>query len=249
MINVGLQLYTVRDEAEKDFIGTLKKVAAIGYKGVEFYNYYGMSAKELKKIIDELDIRAVNSHVFINNMIKDLSAEIEFAKTLGMDAITMPWLPEEYRTSRDAFLKISELLHNLDEKCYKAGIQLCYHNHDFEFKKVDEEYALDLFMKKANNLKLEFDTFWSSYAGIETIEYMKKNSARIKFIHLKDMIKDSKPVFAEVGEGCLDIMSFVKTAISFGVEWAFVEQDICKKPSLESAKLSFDNLTKMGAVK
>lgn len=264
MINIGLQLYTIRDECEKDFIGAIKKVASIGYKGLEFAGYYGMDAKELRKIIDDLGVKAVNAHVALASMEKDLDSEIEYAKTLGMKTITVPWLPPEDRKDKDAFLRVSESVFALDEKCLKNEIQLCYHNHDFEFKKIDNEYVLDIFMKNAKNLKLELDTFWSSYAGINTVEYMNKYSSRLQYIHLKDMSKDAKsileskekdtpvytlPVFAEVGEGYLDIKSFIKTAVGLGVEWAFVEQDICKSSSIESVKKSFDNLTKMGVVK
>lgn len=249
MINIGLQLYTVRDECEKDFKETIKKVATIGYKGLEFAGYYGMDAGELKHILDDLGIKAVSAHVPLSNLKKSLEAEIEYVNTLGMKAITLPWLPEENTKDEDAFLRTSELISVLDEKCVQHGIQLCYHNHDFEFHKIKDEYILDIFLKNAKNLKLELDTFWISYAGIDTIEYMSNHASRLHFIHLKDMIKDEKPIFAEVGEGSLDIGSFIKLAVKFGVEWAFVEQDICKRQSLESARISFENIKKMGFVK
>ena len=249
MINIGLQLYTVRDECEKDFIGTIKKVTDIGYKGLEFAGYYGMDAKELRKIIDDMGAVAVNAHVSILKMENDLDAEIEYANILGMKTITIPAQPKEIRNDVKALLEASKVISAFDERCLKSGIQLCYHNHDFEFAKVENEYILDIYMKNAKSLRMELDTFWCSYVGMNTVEYMKKNAQRLQYIHLKDMIKDSKPVFAEVGEGCLDINSFIKTAIELGVEWAFVEQDICMKKSLESVKISMENLKKMSVLK
>lgn len=245
MIKIGLQMYTVRDECEKDFACTIKKVAEIGYQGLEFAGYYGMDAKELRKVIDDLGIKAVNSHVPLENMKKNLNAEIEYAFMLGMKTIAVPWLPEEYRKDEKTCLETCELVAKFDDTCKKAGMQLTYHNHDFEFKKIGNEYMLDIIVKDAKNIKLELDTFWSSYVHIDTVEYMKKKADRLMYIHLKDMIKDTKPFFAEVGEGCLKIDSFVKTAVGLGIEWAFVEQDICKRPSLESAKISFNNLKKL----
>ncbi len=249
MINVGLQLYTVRDECEKDFIGTIRKVTDIGYKGLEFAGYYGMDARELRKIIDDMGAKAVNSHVSILKMENDLDAEIEYANILGMKTITIPALPKEIRNDVKALLKASKEISAFDERCSSNGIQLCYHNHDFEFARAENEYILDIYMKEAKNLKLELDTFWSSYAGLDSVEYMKKYAGRLQYIHLKDMIKDTKPVFAEVGEGCLDIGLFIKTAVELGVEWAFVEQDICMRASLDSVRISMENLKKMDVLK
>lgn len=246
MINIGLQMYTVRDECEKDFLNTLKKVADIGYTGLELCGYYGVSASDLRKYIDGLGLKAVSAHVSLAAMQEDLAKEIEYAKILGMKAIVLPWLPDEYRKDEDAYLRTSELIRELDEKCSREEIQLCYHNHDFEFEKNGSGYYLDVFLKRTENLKLELDTFWTSYAGIDTLKYMRTNSSRLQFIHLKDMIKDEKPVFAEVGEGCLNIASFIETAVELGVEWAFVEQDFCRRPSIESVKISFENLRRMG---
>ena len=245
MINIGLQLYTVRDECEKDFLGTLKKVAEIGYKGLEFCGYYGIKATELREYIDKLGLKALCAHVSLSDMLENFDREIEYAKILGMKTISLPWLPEEYRTDSAAYLKTAVVLGLLEEKCSAVGIQLCYHNHDFEFETIDNKYVLDVFIDKVPNLMLELDTFWTSYVGLDTLEYMKKNSSKLQFVHLKDMIKGDKPEFAEVGEGCLDIASYVKTAAELGVEWAFVEQDRCRRPSLESVKISYENLQRM----
>lgn len=245
MLKIGLQLYSVRDFCEKDFPGTIKKVSDIGYQGLEFAGYHGMKAKELKKVIDGLGIRAVNSHVPLDSLKNNLEGEIEFAKTLGMDTISVPWLPPEMRKNDNDFLEVMELIHDINEKCKLYNIQLCYHNHDFEFAKIDNEYILDMYMRRVSGLKMELDTFWSSYSNVDTIEYMKKNAALLKYIHLKDMIKDTKPNFAEVGEGCLDIKAFAETGEKLGVEWAFVEQDVCSRPSIESVEISFNNLRKM----
>ena len=242
MINIGLQLYTIRDECEKDFMSAIKKVAAIGYKGLEFAGYYGISAQVLRKVMDDLQLKAVNTHVSLRRMESDFDEEVEYAKILGMDTITIPYLELDDRMDRDSLLKTAESIAIIDQKCRDNGIQLCYHNHDFEFEKINGEYVLDILINKAKHLKLELDTFWTSYAGLDTVLYMQKKSSRLIYVHLKDMIKDEKPIFAEIGEGCLDIKSYLKTAIECGVEWVFVEQDVCTTQSIECVKKSFDNL-------
>jgi len=245
-MNIGLALYTVKDECEKDFKATIKRVAKIGYKGLEFAGFYGMDARELKKLTKDLGIKAVNAHISLENMEKNFRENIEYSKALGIESITIPWLSEEKRSDRDVYLRTCELIIKLSDKCSKAGIQLCYHNHDFEFIKINGDYMLDILFKNSINLKMELDTFWSSYAGINTVEYMKKNAAKLHYIHLKDMAKNTKPLFTEVGEGCLDIRSFIHTAKNLGIEWAFIEQDICKRNPFDSIKLSLKNVKKIG---
>lgn len=218
MINMGLQLYTVREECEKNFLATLEKAAAIGFKGLEFCGYYGIEAAELRKFIDKMGLKALCAHVMLNDMQHNFDKVIEYAKVLGMKTISLPGIPEECRKDKTALKKTAELIGILAEKFSKEGIQLCYHNHDFEFDKINNEYILDSFLNSAPKLKLELDTFWTSFAGIDALAYMKKHSSRIQYIHLKDMKKDDKHQFAEVGEGCFDISSFIKTAVGLGVE-------------------------------
>lgn len=246
MINVGLQLFSVRDACEKDFIGTIEKVAGIGYKGLEFAGYFGIDALELRRVLDRLDIVAVNSHVSVQRLTDNMDAEIEYARILGMKTITIPALPKDIRKNIPALLEMSQLFPGFAEKCRQNGLQLCYHNHDFEFAKVENEYLLDIFLNATKGMRLELDTFWSEYAGLDTKAFMRQHADRLEYIHLKDMIRGSEPHFAEVGEGCLDIRSFVRTAVDLGVTWAIVEQDTCAGDSLACVKTSLDNLKKMG---
>jgi len=245
IMNIGLQLYTVRDKCEKDFKATIKKVAEIGYEGIEFAGYYGMDAKELSKLTEDLGIKAVSAHISLEEFEKNFKKEVEYAQILGLESITISSVSEERRSDRDIWLKTCQLIAKLSDMCLKAGIQLCYHNHNFEFLKIDGEYMLDILFNNSINLKMELDTFWSAYVGINTVEYMKKNAAKLHYIHLKDMVKDTKSVQTEVGEGYLDIGSFFHTANDCGIRWAFVEQGICTRDSLDSAKLSFENLKKI----
>ncbi len=263
MLKIGLQLFSVRDACEKDFVGTIQKVAAMGYQGLEFAGYYGMEAKELRKLIDDLGVKAVNSHVSLINLVNHFDQALEYANILGMKTLTVPFLAEEYHRDKEAVDRTSETMTSIAEQCAKNGLQLCYHNHDFEFASYDNGYILDAFMRKIPSLKLELDTFWAFFAGVNVKEYLKQNQTKLQYIHLKDLVHNYQeivaakkpdervyglPLFSEVGEGCLDIEAFVKIALEAEIEWAFVEQDICQRPSLDSVSLSLENLRKKGLV-
>lgn len=247
---VALQLYTVRSETEKDFVGTLKKVAELGYQGVEFAGYGGLPADELRDVLKELNLIPVNSHVALEKLEKDLEAEISYALEIGLKDITVPYLAESRRNSREAWTTVAKQLQDFGRKIKEAGLSLHYHNHAFEFEKFDGKYGLDILIDNtdADVVKLEVDTFWVQYAGVDPVAYLKGLAGRVTMVHLKDMIKDQQPPFAEVGEGCIDITGIIRVSKEIGVQWGIVEQDVCQRPPLESAKISIDNLKKMGVI-
>ncbi|MFW6308684.1 MAG: sugar phosphate isomerase/epimerase family protein [bacterium] len=244
-IPVALQLYTVREETEKDFKGTLSKVAEIGYKGVEFAGYGGLSASELKKLLDDLGLKAAGSHVPYPAIDSDLDRVIQYNLEIDNKYISIPYMEFE---GKEEFIKTAEELNKAGEKCKEAGIQLCYHNHNQEFEVFDGTYGLDLLYQNsdAQNLQVEIDTFWAKYAGVDPVEYINKYSGRIPLVHLKDMEANEEKDFAEVGEGIMDIESIAQAAEKAGAKWLIVEQDQCKRSPLESIEISFNNLKKMG---
>ncbi|MCM8901724.1 sugar phosphate isomerase/epimerase [Caldicoprobacter algeriensis] len=247
---IALQLYTLRSEAEKDFIGTLKKVAELGYKGVEFAGYGGLPADELRDALREFNLVPVNSHVAIERLEKDLDGEISYALGIGLKDITVPYLAENRRNSKEAWIAVARQLQDMGKRIKEAGLNLHYHNHAFEFQKFDGKYGLDILIDNtdADVVKLEVDTFWVQYAGVDPVDYLKGLSGRVTMVHLKDMIKGQEPPFAEVGEGCIDIAGIIRISREIGVQWGIVEQDVCQRPPLESVKLSIDNLRNMGVI-
>ncbi|WP_434643473.1 sugar phosphate isomerase/epimerase family protein [Thermoanaerobacterium thermosaccharolyticum] len=240
---LSLQLYTVRNELKDDFIGTLEKVAEVGYKGVEFAGYGGLKASELKKHLERLGLTPTGSHIGLEILKNRLDEEIEYNLEIGNKYIVCPW--NKYET-KDDFIEASKLFNEIGEKCRNKGIIFCYHNHNHEFVKFDDEYGLDLIYENADSefLKAEIDTYWVKYAGEDPVKYIKKYSGRVPLVHLKDMESDTRD-FAEIGEGTMNIKDIISASIEVGVEWFIVEQDICKRPPLESAEISFNNIKKM----
>ncbi len=241
---IALQLYTVRDETEKDFIGTLEKVAAMGYKGVEFAGFGNIPAKEMKATLDRLGLKAAGSHTGIDLIKEKLEDVIEYNLEIGNKYVICPWAP--FKTKED-YVEAARLFNEAGAKCKARGIQLAYHNHDFEFTKFDGEYGLDILYGNTSpeNLVAEFDTCWVFYAGADPVEYIEKYKGRCPIIHLKDL-KSKVPVeMIELGDGIIDIAAIVKAAEAAGSEWLVAEMDTCPRPTLESARICIDNLKKM----
>jgi len=248
-IPVALQLYTVRDETAKDFLGTLEKVAQIGYEGVEFAGTGGLSPSELKKALNDPGLKPAGSHVGIDQLKGNLDAVIEYNLEIGNKYVVCPYMPEEMRGSASQWREAAETLSEIGAKCREKGLILCYHNHAFEFQKFDGKYGFDILYESSDPecLKAEIDTFWVKFGGGDPAEYIRKLAGRCPLIHLKDMGEDGK-TFMEVGEGIMDFQAIFDASEKGGVEWYIVEQDVCQRPSLESARISFENLRRWGKV-
>ena len=247
-IPVALQMYTVRDESAKDFVGTLRKVAEIGYAGVELAGTGGLSAKELKEVLDDLGLQRAGNHTGMDALRGDLQAAIEFNLEFGNPYVVLPSLPGEWREDGEGFRSACGPLNEVGAACKKNGLTFCYHNHSFEFQKFDGKYGLDILYEGTDPelVKGEVDTYWVQHGGEDPAAYIRKYAGRCPLIHLKDMEDAPDRAFTEVGNGILDFEAIFAASEAGGAEWYIVEQDTCKRPSLESARISFENLKKMG---
>lgn len=243
---VGLQLYTVRDEAEKDFLGTLEKVAGMGYKGVEFAGFFNTPARELKEVLEKLSLIPVASHTPVELLKDDLDSVIEYNKEIGTRAIICPWTKID---SYEDVVEVAELMNTVAPKIIKAGMKVGYHNHGDEFKIFNGEYGLDLLMNLTEKAGVfpEIDVFWVEYAGVDAINYISKYKNRCEMVHLKDMKKRGETETVEIGNGILDIKGIIKKSLASGVKYFLVEQDNTDKPSLEAVKISIRNLKAIAA--
>ena len=251
--SVGLQVYSVREDMKKDFLGTLAEVAGMGYKGVEFYDYGGHAARDLKDTLAGLNLKPINSHVLIERLEKDADFEMEYALELGLKDMTVPYLAEDRRKNLEDYRQFAGILQKFGEQCNKKGLQLHYHNHYFEFEKFGDVCGMDIILDNtdAKSLMIELDTFWVQEMNIDPIEYMNHHSDRIRMIHLKDRYENANRFselspFAEIGNGIMDIQGIIRTSEKSGIQWLIVEQDRCRRPALESVKISADYLKKAG---
>jgi sugar phosphate isomerase/epimerase len=213
---------------------------------VEFFNYSGIEANEMKELLRKNNLQALNSHVSLDRWRSNAAGEIRYAQEADIPTLTIPYILPEQRKPEDYRKLIKEIPAWIKE-AKQRGIRICYHNHDFEFVLLDDKPVLDVLLQ-CDGLELELDTFWSWFAGADNEIYMQKYKGRLPFIHIKDFIdKDKKPpVFCAIGEGKMDNRRILKLAVQYGVEWVVVEQDNSLIEPLESARLSIQNLKRRG---
>jgi sugar phosphate isomerase/epimerase len=249
-LKVGLQMYTLRDELAKDFLGTLRQAAKLGYEGVEFAGYGGLTAPELRAELDALGIVSLGSHISLARMLEAADEEIEYNLTLGSKYIIVPWLPEERYKDEEAVRQTAKDLEAIGKKVTERGLTFCYHNHSFEFEKqIGGQTMFDFIFGSASAdvLQVELDACWAFNAGFAPVEVINQYSGRLPLVHFKDLQRGGeKPLTVELGKGEVDLIGIAKAAKEAGTEWLIVEQDFCQNPPLESVANSIEWMRQQG---
>jgi sugar phosphate isomerase/epimerase len=250
---IGLQLYSVRDELQKDVPGTIKQVAAIGYKEVEIYDLYGMSAAQFTKLLKDNGLTAVSGHYVLNVEETEWEKKVAEARELGLKYMVHAILDPEERKSLDDYKRHVELFNKIAQQTHQAGMQFCYHNHDFEFQKFDGITVYDYLFEHLDPhlVQFEMDCFWVTHAGQDPVALFKKHPGRFPLLHIKDLKAGIPPsteydarmgMFVPVGKGVINWKRIFAAAPQGGMKHFFVEQDYCEIPPLESIKISYEYL-------
>ena len=260
---VAVQIYSVRDDAQADLLGTLKKIKSMGYDGVEFAGLYGNSPEDVRAMCEEIGLVPISAHVPFVDMLKNPYGLLADYAKIGCKYVAVPYLNPEHRPDNANFDYVVDFIEILGKAAKSLGIQLLYHNHDFEFMTIDGKYALDILYERvpADLLKTELDTCWVNVGGEVPADYIKKYAGRCPVVHLKDFwgeksddmyeligIDKKAPArpsgfeFRPVGSGIQNFPAIIESAIASGAEWVVVEQD---KPSMgltpmECAKKSIE---------
>lgn len=243
---VALQLYSVREEMQQDFEGTLQKVRALGYDGVEFAGLYGLAPAAIRSMLQKLDLVPVSAHVPFVDLMADPDKMMADYKEIGCSYVVIPYLTPEFRPGAEKFDEVIRGAAILGEAANRQGLTLLYHNHDFEFEKLDGVYALDLLYEKvpASLLQTELDTCWVNVGGENPADYIRKYTGRAPVVHLKDFFggkqenmyeligiesekkeSEGKFEFRPVGSGVQDIPAILAASEDAGAKWVVVEQD------------------------
>jgi len=239
----SIQLYTVRDVINGDFIGTLKNLAGMGYTGVEFAGYGGLSAQQMKDVLTANKLKPVGTHVGVDGLTKHLDEEIAYHKALGTEYIICPYY--EMKTKDDA-LKLAEILKPVIAKITDAGLKFAYHNHAHEFVQDGGEYLLDILFKNLPpQAIMELDIFWTAHAGVDPFAYMEKHKGRLKLIHVKQIDKDKHCV--DLDKGIINFKEIITKAKALGVEHFILEQEEFAVSSMVSVKNGVDYIFSLEA--
>ncbi|WP_245706033.1 sugar phosphate isomerase/epimerase family protein [Catalinimonas alkaloidigena] len=264
---IGLQLYTVREQMDQDTKGTLQKVADIGYKNMEIAagskgHYYGMKPAELASMMKDLGLTLRSGHVLAGGQTQQeapLPASmltltngtqqlVDMAAEAGQEYLVCAYMfPSEYNTL-DGLKRTMETLSKAGEACQKAGVQFCYHNHDFEFsQQYDGKTMYEMMLEQLDpeQVKYELDLYWVSKSNQDPVAWFEKYPGRFPLWHVKDMDNTEKKFFTEVGNGTIDFKRIFENADKSGMKYYFVEQDQTPGNPLESIATSYQNLTQL----
>jgi sugar phosphate isomerase/epimerase len=258
---VGLQLYTLRNEIGKMGLDKVLEAAAqLGYKNIEMFGYsegkyFGKTPAEVASMLKANGLVSKSGH-YTSGRQKEMQAKgtltdnwekaVADAATVGHEYVICAYLfPSEQNEAN--YQTLPDLFNKAAETAKKAGLQFGYHNHDFEFTgRVGNQPAYDFILENTdkNLVKMELDLYWIVKAGADPLAYFKKHPGRFPLWHVKDMANTPQKEFAEVGTGTIDFGSLFKHRKTAGLRHYYVEQDVCKRPPLESVKISIDNIQK-----
>jgi len=260
---LGLQLYTIRDAMALDVPGSLKKVSDAGYKYVELAGYadskfYGYEPADFKKLVNDLGMEILSSHT----QVEAEGITLENARKMAEDHARLevkyciqPWVVEEARTTIDSYKKMVADWNKVGEIMKQSGIQFGYHNHNFEFATVEGKIPyFDVMMPELDKdlVTMEIDLFWTTKAGQNPVDIIKKYPGRFQLFHMKDMYTKEAPYyttvgeddFAPVGEGVINFKEILAVKDIAGMKYMIVEQDLSRDGQpFEDIKKSVINLT------
>ena len=262
---IAVQLYSVRDAAAADFYGTLKQIKEMCYDGVEFAGLHGAKPADVKTWCEEIGLTPISAHVPYVDMLKDPIGVLAAYAEIGCKFVVVPYLMPEHRPDNANFPYVVEFIGIIGKAAKTFGMQLLYHNHDFEFLKIDGKYALDILYDTvpADLLQTEIDTCWANVGGEDPSAYVKKYTGRAPVVHLKDFtgeksddmyeligIDKKAPTrpsgfeFRPLGKGLQNVPAILEASQAAGAGWVVVEQDQATMglSPMESIKVSIDYL-------
>ncbi len=245
---ISVQLFTIRDLTAADFAGAVQQVAGIGYKYVELAGWGNLTAAgDVRKALDAAGVKPSGAHVGIDQF-KDINKVIADAQIIGYENVIIPYIGDDYRTAA-GYKKLAGELNEFAKPLAAKGLVMHYHNHSFEFEKYDGKAGFDILWDATdpNSVKAELDVYWIEHGRVDPVSYIKKLGKRVNLLHLKDMDKEDRNKFTQVGKGTLDFPSIVAAGVEAGAKFGVVEQDRCYEVMpIDSITTSFNNLKKMG---
>jgi sugar phosphate isomerase/epimerase len=241
---ISVQLYTLREMAVKDFVATLKAVADIGFPYVEFAGLHGRTAKEIRKVIDDLGLKASSAHVPLFDNTKHAQI-LEDANVLGYTHLVGGFGAKDFEsedTVKAAAVKVNEAVNLFSPKDLTVNL----HNHEWEYKAYDK---FQLLLELAPKAGPQVDIYWVKVGGQDPAEAIRRYSGRVRTIHVKDgpaNPADRALPMTAAGQGAIDIPSAIRAAEYAGVEFVTVEIDKCATDMLQAVKESYEFLTRRG---
>lgn len=252
---IGAQYYTIRESLKtiEDFELACKKIKDIGYKIVQISGT-PLGAAEMKEVLDKYGLKVVVTHRSFDDFKSDLGEIISYNKILGCEICGIGVMPDEAKASVSGLNAFIREMNEMAAKIRKEGMYFGYHNHHFEFIKIDGKCIMDRLIEETNpeNVVFIVDTYWLQVGGVNPVDYIKKLGSRAAAVHFKDyeavVSYEQKSTFCEVGKGNLDWDKIIAVCEEVGSKWALVEQDVCVGDPFECLKTSYEYLLTKGFV-
>jgi sugar phosphate isomerase/epimerase len=224
---IGLQLYTVRDLMKADLPGTLAKVAAIGYKEVEFAGYFGRTPAEIRALLRRNGLTSPSTHLSFDTLQNGWQKALDDAKAIGHHWVTIAFIAEEKRRTLDDWKAHAALFNRAAAQAKSAGLRFAYHNHDFELKNFGDVRPLDLLLKETDPSLVDFemDLYWVTFGGADPLDFFNRYPKRFPLVHVKDSSGPPDKKIVDVGQGTIDFRSIFAQSNKAGIKHYFVEHD------------------------
>ena len=242
---IGLQLYTVRDLMQRDVEVTLRQVAEIGYREVEFAGLFDKKASKVADWLKKDGLTSPSSHIPLDRLKGNIQGVVDDCQTLGNSYVVCPYIDPAMRKTGDDWRRIAQDFNKIAESLQRVGLRFAYHNHDFEFAPLGNEIGYDILLKECDPklVKMEMDLFWITKGKHDPLAYFAKYPGRFPLVHVKDMAGTDKIV--NVGEGHIDWQKIFAKRREAGIEHFFVENDNPTSP-LADIKVSYTYLSRLG---
>lgn len=243
---IGIQLYSVRTEMQRDFEGTIARIAGIGYNEVEFAGYFGRTPEQVREVLARNKLAAPSTHVGYD--VANWDKTLDVAKAIGHEYVTIAYIDEPRRRTVADWRRIAGDFNRLGASARARGLRFAYHNHDFELRPIDGTVPLDLLMAETDpaSVSYEMDVYWVTFAGADPKAYITKYPDRFVMLHLKDSAGGPKNAQVDVGSGTIDFAGILRLDAGqrHAVKHVFVEHDQPPDP-IGFARNSFENLKKL----
>ncbi len=253
VVPVALQLYSLRSlmADPEGFRGAIRSVGEMGYDGVQFASYGGLSAPEMRALLASAGVRPAGTHTNMSVLEGELDRELDYNGEIGNHWIFCPHIAPDRRANLAGWREVATSLNHIGERCRDRGFVFGYHNHDFELAPISDapdRTGLDVLLGETDPALVVFepDVYWIAKGDADPVAILRQYAGRIPIIHCKDMTHDDRRTYAPVGAGRLDWPSILDAADAGGVEWHCVEQDAGDAPMIDCVRTSITNLRSWG---
>ena len=245
---IGIQLYAVRGEMRRNDDDTLRRLAEIGFREVEFAGYFGRTPAETRAMLARHGLTAPSTHVAYDLIATGWDRALDDAAARGHQFVTVPWLPAEVRRSVESWQSVADTLNRAGTAARSRGLSFAYHNHDFEFTRVGGLVPFDLLLQRTDPSLVSFqmDVYWLVKGGADPLAYLRTHLSRFSMLHIKDSAGPPAHAQVDVGAGVIDFSAILRADADAAraIRHVFVEHDQ-PADAFAFAKASFDHLSRL----